>query len=64
MNKMTDIIEDNDDICEHEYHAAFLERTLQNMFTGMEALEEICDRLRAENRQLKNIIEMGAKKVH
>lgn len=62
---MTDIPEDNDDeICEHEYHSMFLERTLQNLFVGMEALEEVCDRLRAENRHMKSIIEMGAKKVH
>lgn len=62
---MTDIPEDDDnEICEHEYHAAFLERTLHNMFVGMEALEEICDRLRAENATLRAAIDIGSKHTH
>lgn len=62
---MTDILEedDNDKYYDDGYEM-FLERTLHSMFIGMEALEEVCDKLRAENRHLKSIVEMGAKKVH
>lgn len=67
---MTDIPEEHDNDNEEsyedylEYNMHQLERTLHNLFAGMEAMEEVCDRLRAENRHLKSIIEMGAKKVH
>lgn len=67
---MTDIPEEEDDDNENSYeehleHTIYnLGRTLHNLFAGMEAMEEVCDRLRAENMQLKSVIEMGAKKVH
>lgn len=67
---MTDIPEednnDNEGSYEEflEYNMHQLERTMRNLLAGMEAMEEVCDKLRAENRHLKSIIEMGAKKVH
>lgn len=56
---MTDIPEEDNDDNENSYEEHLerniyqLERTLHNLFTGMEALEEVCDRLRDENRQLE-----------
>lgn len=65
---MTDIQEENDNEGSYEEHLEHtmynLERTLHNMFSGMEAMEEVCDRLRAENVQLKSVIEMGSKNTH
>lgn len=61
---MNDIQEEEPEMCEYEYQIAFLERTLQIIMVGMDALEESRDRLRAENAHLKSIIEIHSKKVH
>lgn len=61
---MTDIQEEEPEMCEHEYQIAFLERILQSMMVGMDALEESRDRLRAENAHLKSMLEVSSKKVH
>lgn len=65
MTNIPEEFNENDEIIDElEYRIMFLERTMSMLMTGMDALEESRDRLRAENGHLKSVIEMGAKKVH
>lgn len=47
-----------------EYRCMYLERILENLLVGMEALEESRDLLRAENIRLKTMIDISSKRLN